>query len=53
MTEHHEMQIDMVEVKAEDIIADHQVMYASFMKAATYAIGVVIVLLVALYLFAG
>ncbi len=49
----HQMHIDMVEVKAEDIIGDRRSMYESFLKAAVWTIGAVIVLLVLLYLFFG
>jgi hypothetical protein len=47
------MQIEMVEVKAEDIIAERRAMYDSFMGASVYAIGATIVLLIGLYLFFG
>jgi len=49
----HEMHIDMVEVKAEDIIADRRAMYDSFIRAAVWTIGATIVLLALLYLFFG
>jgi hypothetical protein len=49
----HQMQIDMVEVKAEDIIADRRAMYDSFISAATWTIGATIVLLVLIYLIWG
>ncbi|MBS7813187.1 aa3-type cytochrome c oxidase subunit IV [Roseococcus pinisoli] len=48
-----QMHIDMVEVKAEDIIANRRSMYESFLKASTWAVGAVIVLLVLIYLFFG
>ena len=48
-----QMHIDMVEVKAEDIIADRRSMYDSFIKASVWTIGATIVLLVLLYLFFG
>ena len=46
-------QIEMVEVKSEDIIAERQALYDSFMGASTWSIGGVIVLLVALWFFFG
>ncbi|TCH96022.1 aa3-type cytochrome c oxidase subunit IV [Roseococcus sp. SYP-B2431] len=49
----HQMQIDMVEVKAEDIIADRRAMYDSFITATVWSIGATIVLLVLIYLFFG
>ena len=49
----HEMHIDMVEVKAEDIIADRRAMYDSFITAAVWSIGATVVALVLLYLFFG
>jgi hypothetical protein len=49
----HEMHIDMVEVKAEDIIADRRAMYDSFTKAAVWSIGATVVLLALLYLIFG
>ena len=46
-------QIEMVEVKAEDIMEERRSMYDGFMNASTYAIGATVLLLVALYLFFG
>jgi len=48
-----QMHIDMVEVKAEDIIADRRAMYDSFIKASTWTIAATIVALILLYLFFG
>ncbi|MFT8245115.1 aa3-type cytochrome c oxidase subunit IV [Roseomonas sp. BN140053] len=48
-----EQHIDMVPVDAKDILADRQSGWNSFMKAATWGIGIVVVLLVLLYLLAG
>ena len=47
------MKIEMVEVKAEDIIAERRAMYDSFMGASVYAIGATIALLIGLFLFFG
>ena len=47
------MSIEMVEVKAEDIIAERRALYDSFMGATKWAIGAVILLLAALYLLFG
>ncbi len=45
--------IDFVEVKAEDIVADRAQGWSVFTKATTWGIGATILLLVFLYLFAG
>lgn len=47
------MQIEMVEVKAEDIMADRQAMYDAFMKSIPWAIGATVGLLVFIYLIWG
>lgn len=47
------MQIEMVEVKAEDIMGERRAMYDSFMGATVWVIGGVVGLLVALWLFLG
>lgn len=47
------MQIEMVEVKAEDIIADRRRMYGNFITAATWSIGATALLLIVLVLFFG
>jgi hypothetical protein len=49
----HQMHIDMVEVKAEDIIADRRAMYDSFIQAAAWTIGATVVLLALIYLIFG
>lgn len=46
-------QIEMVEVKSEDIMQERRSMYDSFMSASVWAIGATVLLLVALYLFFG
>lgn len=48
-----QMSIEMVEVKAEDIIGERRAMFDSFMGATKWTIGGVVVLLVALWLFFG
>lgn len=45
--------IDFVEVKAEDILAERTHGWEAFTKATTWGVGAVIVLLAALYLFWG
>lgn len=45
----HVMHIDMVEVKAEDIIADRRSTYESFLTASKWGIGATIVLLILLF----
>ena len=47
------MQIEMVEVKADDIIGDRRSMYDSFIAASSWGIGATVVLLVLLYFFFG
>lgn len=48
-----QINIEMVEVKSEDIIGERRAMYDSFMGASTWAIGGVILLLVGIYLLFG
>lgn len=47
------MQIDMVEVKPEDIIADRRAMYEGFLSGSRWGIGATVVLLILIYLFFG
>lgn len=47
------MSIEMVEVKAADIMDERRAMYDGFMTASKWGIGATIILLVALYLFFG
>ncbi len=47
------MSIEMVEVKAEDIIAERQALYDAFMKATVWAIGATVALLVGIFLLFG
>ncbi|MCI0753717.1 preprotein translocase subunit SecE [Teichococcus vastitatis] len=46
-------EIDFVEVKSQDILADRVQGWDAFIKATKWAIGAVILLLVMIYLFAG
>ena len=46
-------QYEMVPVAAKDILAERQNGWDSFMRAAQWGIGAVVVLLVLLYLFFG
>ena len=43
--------IEMVEVKAEDIMAERQGFYDAFMKGSTWAIGATVVVLVLMAFF--
>lgn len=47
------MQIEMVEVKSEDIIAERRALYDNFMGATVWATAGVVGLLAALWLFFG
>jgi len=47
------LQIEMVEVKSEDIIAERRALYDGFMSASVWAIGAVIGLLILLWIFLG
>lgn len=47
------MSIEMVEVKAGDIMGERRAMYDGFITATKWGIGATVVLLVALYLFFG
>jgi hypothetical protein len=46
-------EIELVEVKAEDVIADHRAMYDSFMRMVPITIGATVLLLVGIYVFWG
>ena len=45
--------IELVEVKAEDVIGDHRAMYDAFMRMVPIAIGLTVLTLVAVYLLWG
>ena len=47
------LSIEMVEVKAEDIMGERRQMFDGFITATKWGIGATVVLLVALYLFFG
>ncbi len=49
----HKTQVDYVEVKAEEIIAERKALYGSFITASKIGIGITVALLVAIYLFWG
>lgn len=51
MAEHATGPIELVEVKAEDIIAERQGFYGAFMDASKWAIGGVIALLALMVIF--
>jgi len=44
-------ELDMTEVKAEDIIGERQALYNSFMTATMWGIGIVVVTLVLMAVF--
>jgi hypothetical protein len=47
------MSIEMVEVKAEDIMGERRAMFDSFISATKWGTGATIVLLVGIYLLFG
>ncbi|MCX8135409.1 MAG: preprotein translocase subunit SecE [Roseococcus sp.] len=49
----HKTEIELVEVKAEDIMAERKAMYDAFMKAIPWGIGVTAAVLILLYLIWG
>lgn len=51
MADHAPTTFELVEVKAEDIIADRQSFYASFMSGTSWAIGGLVLLLVLMAIF--
>ena len=51
MADHAPATYEMVEVKAEDIMAERQSLYAGFMKATTWGIGLAVGILVLLAIF--
>lgn len=48
-----QMNIEMTEVKSEDIIGERRAMFDSFMDATKWSIGAVILLLVGLFVVFG
>ena len=53
MVAEHKGEIELVEVKAEDVIADHRATYDAFMRMVPIAIGATVLVLVATYVFWG
>jgi len=49
----HKVEVDYVEVKAEDIIDERRRLYDGFMFAAKIGVGVTVAALAGLYLFWG
>ncbi|MFN3450490.1 MAG: preprotein translocase subunit SecE [Roseococcus sp.] len=47
------MEIELVEVKAEDIMAERKAMYDAFIKAVPWGIGITAAVLVLIYLIWG
>ncbi len=52
MAEHHERaEMELVEVKAEDILSERRAFYDGFMSSSTWAIGATVVVLVLMAVF--
>jgi hypothetical protein len=51
MADHGPQTIELVEVKAEDIVAERQALYDSFMTGSTWAAGATAVVLVLMWIF--
>jgi hypothetical protein len=52
MAEHQEAgELEMVEVKAEDIMAERRSFYDAFMSSSTWAIGATVIVLVLMAFF--
>lgn len=52
MAEHHAPgHLDLVEVKAEDIMAERQGFYDAFMKGSTWSIALTVIVLVLMAIF--
>jgi hypothetical protein len=52
MAEHHEAgEMELVEVKAEDILAERRSFYDAFMSSSVWAIGATVVVLVLMAIF--
>lgn len=51
MAEHGPHSIELVEVKAEDIISERQALYDRFMTAATWSIGLTVAALLLMWIF--
>lgn len=51
MADHGPQSIELVEVKAEDIMSERQALYDRFMGATTWAIGATIAVLALMWIF--
>ena len=51
MADHGPQSMELVAVKAEDIMAERQALYDRFMSGTTWAIGLTIVALVLMWIF--
>ncbi|MGG5811591.1 aa3-type cytochrome c oxidase subunit IV [Falsiroseomonas sp. CW058] len=51
MADHADAGYEMVEVKAEDLMAERQGFYDAFMKGSTWSIGAVVVVLILMAIF--
>lgn len=51
MADHGPATMELVEVKAEDILAERRAFYDRFMSATTWSIGATIVLLLLMWIF--
>jgi hypothetical protein len=51
MADHGPTSMELVEVKAEDILAERRAFYDRFMSSTTWAIGATVVTLVLMWIF--
>jgi hypothetical protein len=51
MADQAQHSIELVEVKAEDIMAERRVMYDWFITAATWSVGATVVILALMWIF--
>ncbi len=51
MADHGPTTMELVEVKAEDILAERRAFYERFMTSTTWSIGATVVLLVLMWIF--
>ncbi len=51
MAEHGPMTLELVEVKAEDIMEERKAFYGSFLSGTTWAIGAVVAVMILMWIF--
>jgi hypothetical protein len=51
MAEHGSQRFELVEVKAEDIMAERSALYSRFMTASTWAVGGTVAVLALMWIF--